>query len=231
MARLRGSSEGFETDVMKALDGLDALNRRSDKSLCSASSHPPSSGGDGDGDGDGNGNGNGGGSSDAPADGSDVSPQAPASVSVAAPTPAATIESPAPDGAANGWTEESDTRRFVSTRPGEVARPSDRRAARRVVLEVPVSIHLEGEQVPGTSEDISVSGIFVQTARLLHSGKRVRLRFDMPSGLIEVVAVVVRFRTPSKTLSGGVGLCFDALSEAQRDCIDTYCDSSTDSLR
>lgn len=133
------------------------------------------------------------------------------------------------------WEKEPDTLRFVGQNEAgsgsEVVRASsERRAARRVALEVAVTIMVEGEEVTGTSEDISLTGMFVKTARLLHSGKEVPLRFDLPHGVVEVIGVVVRFRTPAKALSGGVGLCFKALSEAQADCIEAYCES-TDSIR
>lgn len=135
------------------------------------------------------------------------------------------------------WENEPATQRFVDDSDPLTGRHpvlpagAERRAARRVRLEVPVEIHGKEGVFEGTSEDISTSGIFVRTSRLLHSGKKVKLRFDLPHGRVEVTAVVVRFRTPSKSGPAGVGLCFQALSTAQLQCIEAYCDSCADSIR
>ncbi|MFO0671581.1 MAG: PilZ domain-containing protein [Polyangiaceae bacterium] len=122
------------------------------------------------------------------------------------------------------WEKEPDTQRFVAAHDSAVVRPStDRRLAKRVRLEVPVVITTGGTTIDGTSEDISMTGLFVQTARLLHSGKRVKVRFDLPAGTLDVTAVVVRFRTPSRNEPAGVGLCFHALSKEQEESIEAYC--------
>lgn len=122
------------------------------------------------------------------------------------------------------WDDEPDTQRFVAAHDSALVRPStDRRLARRVPLEVPVAIVADGTTISGTSEDISTTGLFVKTGRLLHSGKRVKVRFDLPAGTLEVTAVVVRFRTPSRTEPAGVGLCFHALSTDQEASIEAYC--------
>jgi uncharacterized protein (TIGR02266 family) len=99
-----------------------------------------------------------------------------------------------------------------------------------VPLEVPVSILVEGQVVEGVSEDISTSGLFVRTERLVRSGRRVALRFDLPQGAVEVSAVVVRFRTPSKGMPAGIGLCFEELSEQQSECIEEFADAAVDSI-
>src|SRR6185503_5245949 len=59
------------------------------------------------------------------------------------------------------WEDEPATLRTlasVPTGPGPVKRAAERRTARRVPLEVPVSILVEGQVVEGVSEDISTSG-------------------------------------------------------------------------
>lgn len=129
--------------------------------------------------------------------------------------------------------EEPDTRRFLSGGSSGVIRKggAERRAARRVPLEVPVVMGLGSEVFTGTSEDISSSGLFVQTDRLLPSGRRLHLQFELPHGAIEVTGVVVRFRTPAKGVLPGIGVCFQSMSEEQLDCIEAFCEAATDSIR
>lgn len=129
--------------------------------------------------------------------------------------------------------EEAVTTRFLSGHGSSgVLRRSepDRRVARRVSLEVPVTMRMGKEDIEGTTEDISTSGLFVRISRLIRSGRRLSLRFDLPHGVIEVTGVVVRFRTPSRETPGGVGVCFQALTTEQVECIEAFCDAS-DSLR
>ena len=200
MGRRRGSPEGLQTDVLKALGGLDTLNRQSGTSRRRLGS-------------------------DAPA----AAPERVSSTNAVEPK----SEEPGYRSDAVLATfaeEEPDTQRFVSSGQVVAAKPSDRRAARRVPLVVPVVMHVEGVSLEGTAEDVSISGIFVRTSRLLQSGKRVHVRFDMPGGEIEAMAIVVRFRTPARGLSGGIGLCFEGLSEALSLSIETFCESS-DSVR
>jgi hypothetical protein len=128
---------------------------------------------------------------------------------------------------------EPDTKRFLDGGSSGVhlKQDTDRRAARRVPLEVPVSLALDkGEVVDGTSEDISTSGLFVRTSRLVPSGRRVSIRFDLPHGVMNVTAVVVRFRTPSREMPGGIGLCFQTLSTEQTESLEAFCDAA-DSVR
>lgn len=205
MGRRRGSPEGLPTDVLKALGDLDARDRESSTLLRRD------------------------GASDASGKGG----------TEAVTVPIGPPAQPAPPSGELGhrseavlatWEDEPDTKRFVSSGEVAAAKPADRRAARRVSLVVPVTIRADHEDFEGTSEDISISGIFVRTPRLLQSGKRVHVRFDMPSGQIVAKGVIVRFRTPAKGMAGGVGLCFEALSDELLQCIETFCESS-DSVR
>jgi c-di-GMP-binding flagellar brake protein YcgR len=106
---------------------------------------------------------------------------------------------------------------------GESRRAPDRRRAPRAQLEVPVELRVGVEVIEGTSEDISLTGMFVRVPRLLPSGRTVALHFHLPQCSIAVDAIIVRFRTPAKEASGGVGLCFSRLSEEQLDEIEAYC--------
>lgn len=129
--------------------------------------------------------------------------------------------------------EEPDTRRYLSGGSSGVMRRTDaeRRTSRRVSLEVPVVLGLGDEVFTGTSEDISTTGLFVQTGRLLPSGRRVHLQFELPHGAIEVTGVVVRFRTPTKSVKAGIGICFQSISAEQLECIEAFCDAASDSIR
>lgn len=205
MGQGRGSPEGLQTDVLKALGDLDARDRDSSTLL---RRDAPDAGGKGN-------------ATDVPTGPIDPPAQ---------PAPPSGELGHRSEALLATWDEEPDTKRFVSSGEVAAAKPADRRAARRVSLEVPVTIRADHEDFEGTSEDISISGIFVRTPRLLQSGKRVHVRFDMPSGQIEATGVIVRFRTPAKGMSGGVGLCFEALSDELLQCIETFCEAS-DSLR
>ena len=138
---------------------------------------------------------------------------------------------PAPlDGSAvSGWDEEPDTSRFLGG-GGLMKAGAERRAARRVALEVPVAIELGDALILGTTEDISTSGLFVASSHLVPSGRTVKLRFDMPHGVVETSGVVVRFRTPARGTPPGIGLVFSALTNDQSECISAYCDASPDSI-
>lgn len=119
------------------------------------------------------------------------------------------------------------TERFVLP-SGDLAISSshDRRYGRRIDFRVPVRLSLGDSVFDGVSEDLSATGMFVETPRLIPAGRRVQVRFDLPHGTMLLVAVVIRFRTPNMDRRAGVALVFEALTEGQEACIQAFCDAN-----
>ena len=57
----------------------------------------------------------------------------------------------------------------------------ERRAAQRFEVHLPVSVHFNGQTVPGFTQNLSARGIFLYTEADLPQGAAVELTFMMPS--------------------------------------------------
>jgi len=57
----------------------------------------------------------------------------------------------------------------------------ERRAAQRFEVHLPVSVHFNGQTVPGFTQDLSARGIFLYAEADLPRGAAVELTFMMPS--------------------------------------------------
>ena len=57
----------------------------------------------------------------------------------------------------------------------------ERRCGQRFQLHLPLTIHVDGKEVPGFTQDVSSRGLFLYTEAQLAEGSIVELTFTMPS--------------------------------------------------
>lgn len=99
----------------------------------------------------------------------------------------------------------------------------ERRATPRTHLEVDLTITFEGQEFQGMTHNLSRTGIFVSTYRLLPLGAVVRLKLALPNGGVIATGMVARVRSSSDGVTAGMGVAFDKLDELDRGLIEDYC--------
>jgi hypothetical protein len=70
----------------------------------------------------------------------------------------------------------------------------ERRCGQRFQLHLPLTIHVDGEAVPGFTQDVSSRGLFLYSEALLAEGAVVELTFTMPSEITLGESMRVRGR-------------------------------------
>ncbi len=99
----------------------------------------------------------------------------------------------------------------------------ERRAVRRVDLEVGIGFHSESNFYTGFSGDISEGGLFVATYDLLPVGTEVNLSFWLPDGQeVTTRGRVAWVRRAQGEQPPGMGIRFVALSDEARDAIGRF---------
>ncbi|MEO6419713.1 MAG: PilZ domain-containing protein [Polyangiaceae bacterium] len=100
---------------------------------------------------------------------------------------------------------------------------AERRKALRTHLEIDLTITFDGHELQGMTHDISRTGVFVSTYRVLPLGSVVQLKFALPSGTVIAHGVVSRVRRSSDGITSGMGVAFGGLDELDRGLIESYC--------
>ncbi len=109
--------------------------------------------------------------------------------------------------------------------PPPASDAKERRRAPRSHLEVDLTITSsdDGQEFQGMTHNISRTGVFVSTYRLLRIGARVQLKFALPNGTVIAKGVIGRVRKSSDGITGGMGVAFGELDDLDRSLIEGYC--------
>lgn len=108
--------------------------------------------------------------------------------------------------------------------PVATSEAKERRRAPRTHLEADLTITSDdGQEFQGMTHNISRTGVFVSTYRVLRLGARVQLKFALPNGTVIARGVVGRVRNSSDGVTGGMGIAFGELDELDRNLIEAYC--------
>jgi uncharacterized protein (TIGR02266 family) len=99
----------------------------------------------------------------------------------------------------------------------------ERRTAPRSHLEADVTITSEGQEFQGMTHDISRTGVFVSSYRVLRVGAQVQLKLVLPNGTVIAKGVIARVRRSSDGITGGMGIVFGRLDALDRSLIEAYC--------
>src|SRR5262249_34471816 len=92
----------------------------------------------------------------------------------------------------------------IDRRRDDQARRAERRQSARVRLELPVTLHeYRGASWPGTCVELSVSGMKVNTAAPLSTGRAIKCTFALPDdgGALDVISLVLRAGADGAVLS------------------------------
>ena len=100
----------------------------------------------------------------------------------------------------------------MSTDPSRL----ERRARQRFEVHLPISILVDGINVPGFTQDVSARGVFLYAETVLQEGSAVELTFTMPSDVTLTESMRVRCRGHVTRCGGSAG---------QRHGIAVYLDS------
>jgi uncharacterized protein (TIGR02266 family) len=106
--------------------------------------------------------------------------------------------------------------------PGDATGPGARGAA-RVALGVPINLRVEHRLLAGSTENVSLTGVFVRTDAMLPVGRELDLVFDLPErkGLQAVGRVM--WQRPAQADGGqGVGVHFDVLPDETRRALEAF---------
>jgi uncharacterized protein (TIGR02266 family) len=121
-------------------------------------------------------------------------------------------------------------RREVNEKPANPAayRGTEKRRAPRVELSIEIGIDDHTNFYVGFSENVSASGLFIATFRLLAVGTEVALTFVLPDEFPVFVHGVVRWARESEDTPGevppGMGVDFANLGAPERARIQAYID-------
>jgi uncharacterized protein (TIGR02266 family) len=99
----------------------------------------------------------------------------------------------------------------------------ERRISIRVPLEVDVTIRSAVQEIRGVTLNISTSGLFLTTMRVLPIGTAVRITFALPGGTVMAKGTVARVRQATDGMTPGLAVTFNELDELDRSLIASYC--------
>lgn len=117
-----------------------------------------------------------------------------------------------------GWTEAGESAVRLKSRAGE------RRAWRRLPLELDVAVEGGTCYFATTSSDVSPGGMFVATQEQIPIGTEVLLTFSLPSGTeLEVLGVVTWRRSPHDHAALGMGVSFFCLDPRVKEMLERFC--------
>jgi uncharacterized protein (TIGR02266 family) len=87
-----------------------------------------------------------------------------------------------------------------------------RRTQQRYAIRLPVSLTYEGQEYGGQTRNMSIGGLFVETATKLPFGATIHLRFEIPT-LKETIEVdgEIRWVETVEGVSKGIGVQFRGL--------------------
>jgi uncharacterized protein (TIGR02266 family) len=100
---------------------------------------------------------------------------------------------------------------------------SERRADRRVVVEVEVSFASESSFFDGVTQDLSIGGVFIATDRTLPVGSRVALAISLPGSSILARGLVRWARPRSDERPAGLGVAFESVGPEDQGRIEALC--------
>jgi hypothetical protein len=95
---------------------------------------------------------------------------------------------------------------------------ADRRAARRLPLELDVAVEGAAQRFTATSADLSSGGLFLATPRLIPVGTQVMLSFTLPNGVDLEILGTVQWRKRD-----GLGIAFFCLDLEIKDMLIRFC--------
>jgi len=104
---------------------------------------------------------------------------------------------------------------------------SERRATKRIVLEVELGFQSESNFYTGLTLDLSTGGVFVATYELLPVGTLVTLDFALPESHCVKVEGEVRWLRDARTndQTPGMGISFSSLQQEDLEAIREFCKS------
>ncbi len=115
-------------------------------------------------------------------------------------------------------------RRFQS---GTVAHSTDRRASRRLPIEIDVTVEGAAHRFTAPTADLSTGGLFVLTVSPIPIATHVLLAFTLPNGAeLEVIGVVQWTRTgygDGTEGQPGLGIAFFCLEPEARAVLERFC--------
>ena len=99
----------------------------------------------------------------------------------------------------------------------------ERRISIRVPLEVDVTITSGVQEIKGITQNISATGLFLTTMRVLPVGTSIRIKFALPAGTVIARGTVSRIRHASDGMTPGLAVIFSELDKLDRALIASYC--------
>jgi uncharacterized protein (TIGR02266 family) len=115
--------------------------------------------------------------------------------------------------------EAPRSKRGIPSLPPE----GERRISIRVPLEVDVTISSGVLEIRGITLNISATGLFLTTMRVLPLGTSVKVKFALPAGTVIARGTVTRVRQASDGMTLGLAVIFSELDELDRALIASYC--------
>jgi hypothetical protein len=103
------------------------------------------------------------------------------------------------------------------------AETTERRGSPRTHVDVDLTITSGGQELQGITRDLSRTGIFVSTYRVLPVGAFVRLKFAVPKGAVSALGIVSRVRSSSDGVTAGMAVTFGTLDELDRALLEDFC--------
>ncbi len=119
-----------------------------------------------------------------------------------------------------GWAESDDSVVRVRTRPDS----AERRTARRLPIEIDVSVEGAACRFTTTTYDLSPGGMFIATHEAIPIGTEVVLGFALPNGAqLEVIGIVQWRRGGQAEAPVGLGISFFCLDPEVRKVLEQFC--------
>ena len=135
----------------------------------------------------------------------------------AAPAPAPSNPTPAP------VAPEADAPEADAPDPAEPAAGAASRQTARVSLGVPINLRVEHRLLSGSTENVSLTGVFVRTDAALPVGRELDLVFDLPERKgLHATGRVVWLRPLQAAGGQGVGVHFDELPDDTRRSLEAF---------
>ncbi len=119
-----------------------------------------------------------------------------------------------------GWAEADDSVVRLRTRPDS----AERRRARRLPIEIDVSVEGAACRFTTTSYDLSPGGMFIATHETIPIGTEVLLGFTLANGVdLEVIGIVQWRRGGHAEAPQGLGISFFCLDPEVRKVLEQFC--------
>ena len=103
------------------------------------------------------------------------------------------------------------------------AETTERRGSPRTHVDVDLTITCGAQELQGMTRDLSRTGIFVSTYRVLPVGASVRLKFALPKGAVIALGMVSRVRRSSDGVTAGMAVTFGTLDALDQALLEDFC--------